>query len=98
MYRTCTFSVSFQRKRPKKSRTSSRLAGQPAVRDNDPSLQALRRAAKGWVEEHGHLPACDATEGAYDAKNGVPRGCAAETIRLGLIWRKKGAFSDVTGP
>jgi hypothetical protein len=46
--------------------------GSRVARDNHPSLQALRRAAKGRVEEYGHLPACDATVGAYDAKNGVP--------------------------
>jgi len=57
-----------------------------------PSPQALRRGAVGWVEEYGHPAASDATVGAYDAKDGVPCDRAAETIRLGLIWRKKGAF------
>ena len=47
------------------------MRGSRAVLANDPSLQALRRAAKGWVEEYGHLPACDATVGAFDAQNGV---------------------------
>jgi hypothetical protein len=55
-------------------------------------LHALGRAAVGLVEEYGHLPAWDATVGAYDAKNGVSCVRPAQTIRLGLIWRKKRRF------
>jgi hypothetical protein len=92
VYRTCTISVPFQRKLPKKSRAISTLRGSRAARAKDHALQALRRAAKGSVEEYGHLSACDATVGAFDAKNGVPCGPAAQTIRLGLIWKEKRRF------
>ena len=67
MYLFGTFSA----QNPPKSRHTFNLAGAARRSGNDPSLQALRRAAEGWVEEYGHLPACDATVGAFDAKNGV---------------------------
>ena len=57
--------------------------GSRESRANDPSLHALGRAAKGWVEEYGHLPACDATVGAFDAQNGVSCDRAAKQFASG---------------
>ena len=50
----------------------SALRGGRDGSDNDPSLQALQRAATGWVGEYGHPPAGDATDGANAAKKRNP--------------------------
>ena len=70
MYLFGTFSA----QNAEESRASSPCGGCRAALANGPSLQALRRAARGGVEEYGHVPACDATVSAFDAQNGVPCG------------------------
>jgi hypothetical protein len=66
---------------------------------NGPSLQALRRAAVGWVEEYGHLAASDATVGAYDAKKrrSVRLSRRNNSARIDLASKTR-PCSDVTGP
>jgi hypothetical protein len=53
-----------------------------------PRLQALGRAAVGWVEEYGNPAARDATEGRTHGKkrHSVP-GKPPEQFHSGLIWR-----------
>jgi hypothetical protein len=54
-----------------------------------PSLQALRRAAKGWVEEYGHLAASDATEGRTVAKKTAFGLAGAGTFWSGFVWEQR---------
>ena len=99
MYLFGTFSAQNASKTAPSPRPSRQLAGTRAGSERLPRLHAPGRAAIAWVEEYGHPVASDATNGAYDAKNGVPLRLAAETIRLGLIWEgKRCPGSAVTGP
>jgi hypothetical protein len=88
MYLFGTFSA----QNAEESRASSALRWQPAGRDNNPSLQALRRAAKGWMEECGQPAASVATGGRTHAKKRLSCRQASETIPPGLIWSGKGGF------
>jgi hypothetical protein len=78
---------------------SAQNAEEIAARDNDPSLQALQRAARGWVEEYGHPPAGDAIDGANAAKKRnlgrTPYRTFLSTIDLEA---KTAPASAVTGP
>jgi hypothetical protein len=95
MYLFGTFSA----QNAEESRASSPCGGCRAALANGPSLQALRRAARGGVEEYGHPAGRDATEGANPAKKASPGRTRYRTFlpRLGLAPKKR-AFSDVTGP
>jgi hypothetical protein len=82
VYRTCTFSVLFQRKTSPKSPHCSRLPGAERIVCGPGAmasrLQALGCAAVGLVAEYGHPAARDATEGACRPRNGVLGQEAAE--------------------
>ena len=93
------FRYLFSAKR-RRNRGPFRLAGRAGTaRDNDPSLQALQRAARGWVEEYGHPPAGDAIDGANAAKKRnlgrTPYRTFLSTIDLEA---KTAPASAVTGP
>jgi hypothetical protein len=66
------FRYLFSAKHHRNRATVSALLAQPEGRVNDPSLQALQRAAKGWVGEYGLPAASDATDGANAAKKRNP--------------------------
>jgi hypothetical protein len=83
MYHFCTFSA----------QNTTEIAprfppcwGSPAGRDTNPSLQALRRAAKGWVGEYGLPAASDATEGRTPGKKRrfVPLSSRNNSARIDL--------------
>ena len=73
--------------------------GTRAALANDPSLQALRRAAKGWVEEYGHLAARDATQGRTLAKKTAFRALSRRNNLPRIDLRPERSHSSaVTGP
>jgi hypothetical protein len=73
--------------------------GGRAARANDPSLRTLGRAAKGWVEEYGHLAARDATQGRTLAKKTAFRALSRRNNLPRIDLRPERSHSSaVTGP
>ena len=93
------FRYLFSAKHHRNRATVSALLWQPAVGDNNPSLQALQRAAKGRVEEYGHLAARDATQGRTLAKKTAFRALSRRNNLPRIDLGPEGSHSSaVTGP